>query len=97
MTDGSPSAPSGDAPSGKIKIAEMIDVCQREAHRITSTQDALVAAALRVEPDPEMIRRAAVFDAIALFLVRLEPYPKEIASLLKQGLLPRNFQANRRQ
>jgi hypothetical protein len=78
MADGPNIGNPGEPTHRVISIAEMIDACRAEAHRIQSTQRALVESALALKADPEQVRRADVFDHVALLLERVEPYLAEI-------------------
>jgi hypothetical protein len=56
-----------------ITLADMIEACRYEAHRIQGTQSALMEAAMIVEKDPAEIRRMEVLDATANFIERFAP------------------------
>ncbi|WP_336801684.1 hypothetical protein [Kaistia sp. MMO-174] len=73
-----------EPPKKPVGLSEMAEVCMVEAIRITSTQEALIAAGYRIEAEPRQTRRAEVMEATAKFLDALAPHLPAIRQILKR-------------
>lgn len=66
-----------------FSLAVLAEHAREEAHRIRTTQDALVANQDREAPDPEKLEAADKFECIGAVLDRARANPR-IVELLKQ-------------
>jgi hypothetical protein len=76
---------TGYAPLMQPGLDEMIDVAEWQAHRIISSQEALVASGIRSKPDAQMMRIAQVLDAIALLLRAIQLNEPAVRTVLKEA------------
>jgi hypothetical protein len=67
----------------KIDANEMILTAANEAQRIRTLQAVLIKEGYQDEPHDGMMRRAAVFDAMADFIARLTPFGDDIRAMLR--------------
>jgi hypothetical protein len=67
------------------QLDEMIDVAEGQAHRIITSQEALVASGIRAKPDAQMMRIAQVLDAIALLLRAIQLNGSAVKAVLREA------------
>jgi hypothetical protein len=75
-----------EAPEKKkepIYLGEMATAAFDEAHRIITSQDAMVKAGLRAAPYEPALRQADVFVAIAKLLDEIRPHLTEVLAITR--------------
>jgi len=85
-TETAESGETSERPKPKpITLQEIIEECENHACDLETTQKALVAAGLRIEPYAPAIRQAVVFDKIAQVFRDLRKVEPAFRALLEKA------------